>query len=174
MAEQGGWTSKADLLARITQEHMALDHLLGTLTVGQLLQRGVYGDLAVKDVLAHLAAWERMEAGWLDASRRGAPVVRFTPEYVVTDANYETMIEALNAQVFADNEVRSPADILADLQAAQAAVLAAVTALSEDELNDPHAFPWWDGEPIWTSIAGNTYEHYQEHRELIQAWLDRR
>ena len=78
-----------------------------------------------------------MEAGWLDASHRGALVVRFTPDYVVSEDNGALMTEAVNAQIFADNEARSLADILADLQAAQAAVLAAVEALSEDELNDP-------------------------------------
>src|SRR5690242_4812855 len=151
MTEPPGWMNKANLLERIDQEHAALNRLLARLSVAQLLQRGVYGELAVKDVLAHLAAWERLEAGWLDASRHGEPVVRYMLDYELTDDNGDLMTDALNAQIFAENAARSPADILSDLHAAQALITAGVEALSEVEINDPHAFAWWDGEPIWTS-----------------------
>ncbi len=162
---------KQEILQVMQTEFTALDALVRDLDPALLSTPGVYDQLAIKDVLAHLAAWARLEAGWLEASARGAPVVRFTPQFPLGSGPDETVMDALNAAIFAANRGRPAAAILADWRAAHAALVAAVTPLSEATLNDPQAFAWWPGEPVWTSIAGNSSDHYQEHRALIEAWL---
>ena len=50
-------------------------------------------------------------------------------------------------------------------------VLAATQALSWEALNEP--FPWDDNQvPVGASTMGNTYGHYEVHREMIQRWLE--
>lgn len=52
---------RAGLLTLMQQEQTALENLLTTLDAAQMTQPGVYGELSVKDVLAHIAAWQAME-----------------------------------------------------------------------------------------------------------------
>ena len=42
-----------------------------------------------------------------------------------------------------------------------------------EDLTDIHRFSWWDGEPITTLIEGNSFGHYREHIEHIEAWLSK-
>jgi hypothetical protein len=162
---------KARLLELMQSEFAALEAVLGRLDAAQLTQPGVYGELSVKDVLAHLAAWQGIEIGWLRASARGEPVVRYARGYEVGEANAAAVTDQLNAHFFAQYKETPLGEVLDDLRATHSSLMDAVTELSDEELRDPHRFAWWDGEPIWTSIAGNSYEHVREHRALIEQWL---
>jgi hypothetical protein len=46
-----------------------------------------------------------------------------------------------------------------------------VQAMPEDDLINPGRFAWSQGRPLWLLVAGDTYEHYQEHIAQIQEWL---
>lgn len=163
---------QARLLERMQQEYTALEAVLTALDAAQMDRPGVYGDLSVKDVLAHLAAWQGMEIGWLQTSLRGESVVRYAPGYELleTEDNGDEVTERINAHIFAENQSKPLAAVLDDLQSTRTGLLTLVQTLSDADLNDPHRFDWWDGEPIWTSIAGNSYEHVREHRALIESW----
>ena len=171
MSGQDKPMDQARLLDHMQQEYAALAATLAPLDEARLTRPGVYGDLSVKDVLAHVAAWQGMEIGWLQAALRGAPVVRYAPGYELNGDNGDAVTDRLNARIVAENRDKPFAAVLADLQSTHSGLIAVVQALSDADLNDPHRFAWWDGEPIWTSIAGNSYDHVREHRELIQGWL---
>ncbi len=162
---------RAGLLTLMQQEQTALENLLTTLDAAQMTQPGVYGELSVKDVLAHIAAWQAMEVTWLRTSLRGEPVVRYGPGYELGGPDDEAVTDRFNARIFAENRGKPLAAVLSDLRTAYGDLQAVVQALPEDDLHDPHHFDWWEGEPIWTSIAGNSYEHVREHRALIESWL---
>ncbi len=161
---------KARLLAHMQQEHAALEALLNTLDAARVTQPGVYGALSVKDVLAHIAAWQGMEVGWLQTSLRGEPVVRFAPGYELTNDDGDAVTDRLNAHVFEENRDKPFATVLAALRTGHTGLIEVVQTMTEDDLRAAQRFDWWDGEPIWTSIAGNSYEHVREHRALIESW----
>ena len=51
-------------------------------------------------------------------------------------------------------------------------MLSIVESLDEKKLNAP--FPWSERDvAAWQYTAGNTYEHYDEHAEIIQHWLSK-
>jgi hypothetical protein len=60
---------------------------------------------------------------------------------------------------------------LADFHRSYARAYSVVEALTEEDLIDPQRFAWRKGDPLWHMVAGNTWEHYQEHRESIENWL---
>lgn len=169
---------KTDLLARMQAAHVQLEELLSGLTDGQESTPGVYGEsseMTVKDVLAHIAAWERMEAGWLRASLLGRPVARFTSEFEISpDAQsdgHDEAMHALNAHIYEENKDRSFDEVLSSYRAAYGDLLSVVHSMSDATLNNPNEFDWWPGEPIWQSIEGNSYSHIEEHVALIHKWL---
>ncbi len=160
----------ASLLHEVTAAHAELERRLATLTEGQITRSRVHGEMSVKDVLAHLAAWERMDAGWINASLRGETVVRYAPGFELAGAAHDQLLDRLNQHIYQQNKDRPLPEVLDDLRTAQAEILSTVRSLSNDDITDPHRFDWWDGEPVSTSVAGNSPDHYHEHLTLIEAW----
>ncbi len=164
---------KAELLDNTSRERDAMEALLTSLDETTLETPGVYDELSVKDVIARLAAWASMQAGWLETALRGEEVKRFAPGFLIEPGRGEEVMDRLNSHMFAESRQRGATEVLAGFREAHDRLVAVVSAMSEDDLIDPDRFDWWRGEPVWTSIAGNSYEHYAEHRALIEDWLGR-
>jgi len=67
--------SKALITARLQTERRRLEQNLTQLKPEEMLLPGVVGEWSVKDVLAHLADWEAHMPAWIEAARKGGPVV---------------------------------------------------------------------------------------------------
>jgi hypothetical protein len=78
--------------------------------------------------------------------------------------NDET-IDAFNARVYSQHKDQPLSEALADFRASYRELLASVQGLSDADLTKPLI----DGTHVWEIIAGNTYDHYPEHLEAIQA-----
>jgi hypothetical protein len=167
---------KAQLLAEIRQAHIRLEELLARLGREQMTQPGVYGQLSIKDVLAHLTAWELLMLDWLSAGWRGETPVVFAPGYTPSagNADLDQVIDRLNERIYVENRDQPLDEVLARFRAAHAQTVDVLEQASDSDLFDPNGFPWRNGRPFWIAVMGNTYDHYREHTELIQAWLDQR
>lgn len=53
-------------------------------------------------------------------------------------------------------------------------LLAAVSALSEEEATEPGRVPLPDDEPASVAVAGESYEHYHEHLPTLRTWIEHR
>jgi len=49
-----------------------------------------------------------------------------------------------------------------------------VAQMNENDIFDPQRFAWRNGSPAFDMLAGNTYEHYDEHRQWILEALEQR
>lgn len=160
--------TKAELLARMAQGWSAFEQALGRLSETQLTTPGPDGGWAVKDHLAHLAAWERGIAALLQRQPRWAAMG-------LGEAAISHLDEAgVNDLIYRQNKERPLAEVQADFHEAHRQMLAALERLSEAELFKPYAY--YQGEadgddtrPIIGWIVGNTYEHYAEHQGWIEA-----
>jgi uncharacterized protein (TIGR03083 family) len=151
----------ADVAALIRATSTRLELLLAQLSVEQINQPGAVGVWSVKDVLAHLAFWERYCVRMLRAVARGE-----TPEMDADDAT-----ERSNASVVAQYYQRPLSGVVADWQQAREDLLEQLERLADDDLHDPDRFPWSAGRTLLERIAGNSYEHEQEHIDQIRAWM---
>jgi Protein of unknown function (DUF1706) len=43
--------------------------------------------------------------------------------------------------------------------------------MNEEDLIGPQRFAWMKGNPLYYLVAGDTYEHYEEHSKPIREWL---
>ena len=108
-----------------------------------------------KDVLAHLAAWERRVVDNLATLRAGGE----------PDGSVET--DELNDAFHRAARDRSLGDVRAEERAAYQAVLAAIAGASDPELFDGRHFGWTEGDPLADWFRGNTDEHYAEHLDQL-------
>jgi hypothetical protein len=168
---------KLELLSRLKSADADLERVFAGVPAALVDRPGVYDDPSPKDVLAHIAAWQQLETNWLRDSLWGRGAVRYSPGYEVSlDAPDDVVAEVtnrLNDYVFQQNRDRPFDEILDDYRRTYRELASTIERMSEDDLNDPERFDWWRGEPVWTSIEGNSYAHIDEHMTQIQGWLSR-
>lgn len=160
MNDENEFLSKPELLRRIREERRALEKILARLTHPQMLLPGVDGEWSVKDVLAHLSAWERRMLTWTASLLRG-----HSP-----DAPEPQDVERINAEIQAEVRDKSLAEVLEEFRESYRAVLALVEGLTEAQLQTEYRDAWPRG-PLWLGVAANTSDHYQQHRQDIEQWL---
>lgn len=166
MPEQSEPATKLEVLDLIQGEKRLINTVVGSLTEAHMLTPGLDGERSVKDVLAHIAAWELLMVEWLKESYAGLTPQRPAPGEPWDD------LDQLNEGIYLEYKDRSLAEILAMSEAASTQAVLAVHALTEMDLFDGSRFAWRNGDPMWHMIAANTWWHYAEHREQIEAWRE--
>ena len=161
MAEQ---IDKARILNEMRINYAALEEILAPLDKTQCTTEGVIPGWSIKDMLAHIASWHHRLLTWLDAATRNE-------EPAISGINSVEEMDALNAQFYQENKSRPLDEVLTDFRTTHQQITDRIQAMHEEDLISPHRFPWSNGEPLWHLVAGDTYEHYQEHTAQIQEWL---
>jgi hypothetical protein len=152
--------TKSELLAQIRDERRKLETLLATLTPAQMLQPGASGTWSVKDVLAHISAWERRMLAWTGSHLRGEPPHVPLPWDV----------ERMNAEAHARDGGRPLEEVLEEFSRTYQESLTLAESLSEAQLQTEYNDTWPMG-ALWTGVTANMNWHYKEHREDIEKWL---
>ena len=156
--------TKAELIERMQSGYAAFEALLAPLSAEQLSMPGVNGEWAIKDILAHLTAWQTRVSMRLEAIARHE-------EPQLDPVNTDEEMDAFNAEIFRANRMRPSDEIQAGFRAGAEKLQANVAEVNESDLFEPGRSAWQDGAPLWENIAGNTFEHYEEHAPMIEAWL---
>ena len=155
--------SKAEILDKVQRGYAEFEDLRASLSEDQMTIPNVNSTWSIKDNIAHIAAWQNYLLGQLRGVIDGSTS---EPEFLAA-----TGLEDENEQIYQQNKDHPLADVLADFRASYQAVLATIQSMSEESLNGP--FPWSSSDrQVWSVVAGNTYEHYAEHSEIIQHWLE--
>jgi hypothetical protein len=161
MADQALPATKAELIDLIDASWTRLKGLVDSIPDEQLNVPGSEG-WAVKDHLLHLAGWERMTVAAIKGESEEAavglePWVGEWDEERFNDLLYQKGRdkEATAARRDFEESHRQVMELIAKLDD---------TTLHADMPNEP-------GRPNVDKIVGNTYAHFDEHREWIQQLL---
>ena len=155
---------KASMLKEMSASYTTLEAILSSMDRSQYFAEGVIPSWSIKDILAHISSWHHRLLKYLEAAVRDEEPPISGPD------NLEGM-DTLNAQFYQENKALPLDDVLSDFRNTYQQILSIVQAMPEEALLNSQRFSWSKGEPLWKSIAGDTYEHYQEHSEQIQQWL---
>jgi hypothetical protein len=157
---------KVELVEKIETSRAELEAVIGRLSETQLTQVTDNG-WAVKDHLAHLAAWE---AGI-------AALLRKQVRHEAMNVDAETFghggEEAINEMIYERNRKRPLTEILNSFHESHQQLMAALAELSDEDLQKTysHYQPTEPGEdsgaPIIGWVIGNTCGHYDLHRPFL-------
>ena len=163
--------TKTELLETLRAERHQWDALLDAIGNDHMTQPGVAGHWSVKDVIAHITAYEQWLVDWLEAVRRH----EFPPRSVLDDED----LERRNAAVYEETRALSLQDVRDQAQQAFQELVAVTESFSDADFIDPDRTAWFM-KPYWgdttslaAAIANQSYEHYQEHVPDLTAWLQR-
>src|SRR5258708_38563156 len=109
---------KAQILDEIAAAYGPLEAQVAALSAAQMTQPGVMDEWTVKDILAHVAWWERH---LLRTLRDGHDEL---DELVTEGTESRQLTDRANAEVFAASPDRPLPDALADFRAVHAGLLA--------------------------------------------------
>ncbi len=156
---------KSELIKTLRTERARWDALLEQVDAAQMDVPGVCGEWSVKNIAAHLAAWERRPVAWLEAIRNGTrPQPPPWPEDLAGD-------DPINAWIFEANRHRPWREVLDESRQVSEQLLALLQSVSYQDL-DMSRFEWLGGSSLADSIACNSYAHYREHGEMVRTWLE--
>jgi len=156
--------SKTGILKRIKTEHRLLERDLAKFAEQDMARQGVVGEWSIKDVLAHLMAWERLLLDWYESGLRGvAPLV---PPVGLGARE----IAALNQQIYERYREWPLADVLAESHAMYLKTVATIEAIPQADMFAAGRFRWTGRLTLAKYIASNTYNHYAWARSKIRKW----
>ena len=161
----GGLPADKDaLLARIRDSRAALERLIAPLSGEQLAAPGPAGGWAIKDHLYHLAAWQRVQL----ARMQGRPpwaVVDLDEAAFHAAADPATDFRDIYALIERRGKDLPPDAVLAFFRDSVAQLRAELERWSYDDLLKP-VRP--DGPTTLQQLGGDSYEHDDEHRAMIE------
>lgn len=161
MAKQ---TSKDQLLKDIRTERRRLEKNLSGLSAEEMTRRGVAGTWSVKDILAHLSAWEMLFLNWYSAGLQGR-----VPATLPVGMSQKAM-DALNQQIYGKNRRRSLDEVLAEFHASHEIIVRVIETIPEEEMFTQGRFEWTGPLMLADYIAGNTCSHYAWAKSQIRKW----
>lgn len=157
--------NKAELLEAIRREHERLAGLVKVMGEGELAAAGVVGDWSVKDILAHITAWDNLMRGWLEAARIGAQPKMPSEGYTWAD------MDKLNQSIYEQHKDEPLEKVLADFRASYETMLREIEGFSDEQLTDAQHYAWMNGKPLIEVVAAE-YKHYAEFADHIEEWTE--
>lgn len=162
MAKQ---TSKSQLLKDITTGRRQLEKNLSALSEEDMTQPGVTGTWSVKDILAHLVAWEKLLLDWYRAGIQG-----YSPTIIPVGMRQKA-IDALNQEIYEQNRKRNLDEVIAEFRTSYQQILTTLEGIPEEDLLIRGRYEWTGELTLADYIAGNTCNHYAWAKAQIRKWI---
>jgi hypothetical protein len=155
-------TSKAQLLKDIHTERRRLEKNLSALSAEDMVQPGVTGTWSVKDILAHLVAWERLFLDWYHTGIQGC-----SPATTPVGMSQRS-IDALNQKIYEANQWRNLDEIIAEFHASYQQIVTVIEKIPERDMFVQGRFNWTGELTLADYIVGNTCNHYAWAKSQIR------
>jgi hypothetical protein len=146
--------NKAQLTAAIQKEYSSLEKYLAPLTPEQLAFSAAFGIWAVKDILAHLYAWQQMLFNWYETGLRGETPALPAPGYKWNQ------LPALNQQIYEKYCTLISEQALELFRESHQNTLQWIETLAETDLITPGLFPWMNNNTLMAYLNSVTAAHY--------------
>lgn len=160
------FSSKEEPISSIESEHRRFLQLLGTIPSTRYLEPGVWGDdWNIRDLLAHLTAWEQMFLTWYRQGEAGEQ-----PEMPAKGYKWN-QTPALNREIWKRHRGRSVAEIRAEFETSFDEVFSLAQGLTEFELLERGHFSWTGRNHLTTYLGANTVSHYRAATKILRRWL---
>jgi hypothetical protein len=156
--------NKQALLDVIQGERSKLMTLLAGLSQEQKEIKGVESDWSIKDIMAHISAWERLAQDRIHAA--------LTEEDLkIPVIEGDDFVDVFNAQVYEREKEAPLSEVEAEFVESYDTFLNTIKSLDEAFLYEKLPFDWAGDLTAQVLISANTHWHYTEHGVSIQEWL---
>lgn len=160
--------TKATLLRKLETERERWETLLAGFEEAQLVAPMLPDQRSIKDVIAHLTAWQRQTVDRLEGALKDE--TPHPPEWP-QDLDEDDDVDQINEWIFQTYRPLPLAEVLQEWRQGFQQVLDLGAVLSEAALTNPGRYPWLEGAPLSEVLAGVYEHHHDEHLLPLQEWL---
>ena len=157
--------SKTELLERMRAGREEWDALIAQVPDSARTEPALAGGWSVKDLIAHVAAYENWTAAQIRAANEGrAPTDRelYGVEEMPDDPEGWDL-DRQNAAIYARYQKMPLAEVMTFSSQAFADLVAAVEAVPDEAIARTGAQTWTGGTTLLEIIPGQCYAHYDQH-----------
>ncbi|RNC80490.1 MAG: DfsB family protein [Phycisphaera sp.] len=159
------YASKDAFLDRMAKEHDAFLAIGRSIPADRYEEPGVWGDnWNVKDLYAHLTAWEGLYLSWFRTGERGKSPDMPAPGYKWNQTR------ELNHAIRTEHAGRTQASVKRSFTRSYNTIRAHAEGLSERELLEDGHFEWTGTKPLVSYLGANTASHYATCAKILKRW----
>jgi catechol 2,3-dioxygenase-like lactoylglutathione lyase family enzyme len=125
----------------------------------RLVEPGAHGTWSVKDILAHIAWWEKHMLVGIDTSKDKPDPIEFNN------------VDRTNEMTYQANKDRTVDDVCTEFFETHVQVIDQLGRLSDEDTVGTDRTEWLGDVRLWIYVAYNTFDHYPRHAEKISEWL---
>ncbi len=160
---------KEHILAALEEQFNHWEELLKNLSEEQITMPRFDHDWSIKDVIAHLWAWQQ-----ISTARMEAAVDDREPEFpkwiAEQDGDWEDNADQTNARIYETNHAKSWSEVYQNWREGFLRLLDAAEPIPEKDLLDASRYSWLQGYSLAFVLVAS-YDHHQEHLEKVIAAL---
>lgn len=159
---------KDHILTALREQFDRWEELLANLSDEQIITPHFDENWSIKDVIAHLWAWQQ-----ISIARMEAAVLNRSPELPTWVAelhgDWEGNGDQTNAWVYETYHQKPWSEVYRNWREGFLRFIASGQPISEKDLLDGDRYPWMKGYPLAIILLAS-YDHHQEHLEKLLAW----
>jgi hypothetical protein len=162
---------KTHILAALCEEFNQWEDVLCGLTDEQITTPHAPSGLSIKDVVAHLGAWQQRSIARVEAAAHGhEPVFPDWPAGLDPEAQAST--DPINAWIHETYREQPWSRVHQHWSEGFQRFTQLAELVPEIELLDATRYTWMRRRPLALTLLG-WYDHHQEHLDGLHAWLER-
>jgi hypothetical protein len=163
-------SNKQQILTTLRKEFNRWEELLASMSEEQITAPQLAANWSIKDIIAHLWAWQQRSIARLEAA-----LYDREPEFPNWPTEFDPEVEGepdqLNAWLYETYREKPWSRVYGDWRAGFLRFLELGEEIPEKYLLEVGRYAWLEGHPLVSTLRAS-YEHYQEHRGWLLAWLD--
>lgn len=160
---------KTQTITLLRGEFKSWQELLADLSEEQITAQDLPSNLSIKDMIAHLWAWQQRSIARLEAA-----LLNSEPEFPKWPAELDPDtedVDQINAWIDKRSHEQTWASVHRDWREGFLRLLELGEAIPEEDLLDPGRYPWMGGKPLSFVLMGSYEHHHEDHLEPLIAWL---
>lgn len=160
---------KSKIIRMLREEFNQWEEFLAGLSEEYITNPQLPGGLSIKDVVAHLWAWQQRSIARLEAS-----LANQEPNYPNWPAELDPEaedVDELNDWIYTSYREKPWPEMYRDWRGGFLRLIELGQAIPEKDLFDKEKYPWLEGYSLADVLLGSYEHHHHEHLESLRAWL---
>jgi hypothetical protein len=161
---------KTQIISMLREEFNRWEELLASLSEEQIKVPQLPSSLSIKDVIAHLRAWQQVSIARLEAAQLNKEPV-FPNWLAGLDPESDEERDQFNAKIYESYHQHPWSRVHQDWKDGFLRFLELGETIAEKDLLDPEKYPWLKGYSLLVVLQGSYEHHHNDHLEPLLAWL---
>lgn len=160
---------KKQIITMLKAEFNRWEELLAGMSEEQITAPHLPSNLSIKDVIAHLRAWQQRSVARLEAA-----LLNREPEFPRWPAELDPESEdadRTNAWIYETYREQPWSSVHRDWREGFLRFLELGEAIPEKDLLAAGRYPWLEGRPLSFILLASYEHHHEDHLEPLLAWL---